>query len=244
MNLNKSERNYNETSIPQYKNFVMNKAGVMNSGEQFSANQSIIDKSNQTAKFSLLKDSDLAECGSINDNDPIVPTVTPLLKPLVPSLGGRTEECIKSVENSKFLKLQELEGNKVSTEVFNSTDLTNTQHNYYCRYSQVMEKEGLLGNKWYIPVQKMGEKYITPEGYELELHKSYTIPFKKSKGIDGKNISGLIVYCTLGKATNEIEGTSTENKGLLRVHVNGTYVRIELCKFLFNCITPIEYLEF
>jgi len=235
--------NERQRSIEQYKNLVMRKGGVLNSSEQCSVNPlftSSIEESNRTAKFSMLKDSDLAGSVSL---DPIIPSVTPPFKPLVPSLGKPTDYTHKDISpfisNKRPLKMQELQSNKSKEKVCKSTELAKSTQNLYERYSITMEKGGIFGNNWYIPVQRTNNKYISLEGFELELHKTYTIPLKISK--DGK--VELSVYCTITSAQNEIEGTSIENKGLLRVHVTGSYKRIKLCKFVFSCITPIEFIS-
>ncbi len=50
------------------------------------------------------------------------------------------------------------------------------------------------------------------------------------------------MYATNSAARTEVGERKDANWGLLRVHVAGSYVRLKLCKFLFNCVTPIEFL--
>eukprot|EP00826_Nyctotherus_ovalis_P041871 TRINITY_DN4265_c0_g6_i1.p1 TRINITY_DN4265_c0_g6~~TRINITY_DN4265_c0_g6_i1.p1 ORF type:complete len:277 (+),score=42.46 TRINITY_DN4265_c0_g6_i1:403-1233(+) len=168
------------SSEEQYREIVMRKAGVLSS-EQFAGKRA--GESSQTGKFSLLKDSDLAGSFSVGLS---VPSVTPPLKLLVPSLGKSTELRVRDstpfISSKDSLQMQELQSSPTKEKVCRSTELDKSTHNLYEKYSVAMEKGGVFGSNWYIPVQRADGKFISLEGFELELHKSYTVPIQITKG--------------------------------------------------------------
>lgn len=233
-----------ETGLMQ-KDFINKKAGVLNSSKQFSTNL-LFSGSGQSKKFDLLKESDLGSSPIIK-NEPKIPTVSPIV-PIINS-GITEKNSVKSsisaalnikdlTEKSKFISAQSEKYTKLNS-LSKSTEFKG-QKNYYAKYSMAMEKNGFFTNNWFIPVQKLNGHYVSSDGHKFELFKSHTEPLEISD--DLKILKGITVFATLGGAKNEIEGSSLESNGVLRVHVTGSYTRLKVSKFVFSCVTPIEFI--